>query len=83
MQFQADILGRTVLRSTNEELSAIGAAWLAGLALGWWRDLSEIEALARSEDTFTSSMDDTGRQALHRGWKDAVRRTRLAPEAAL
>src|SRR5579862_1878390 len=39
MQFQANILARTVVRSRNEELSAIGAAWLSGLALGWWKSL--------------------------------------------
>ena len=83
MQFQANILGRTVLRSANEELSAIGAAWLAGLALGWWSNLSEIESLVRSEDTFSPSMNDANRESLRRGWNEAVRRTRLAPGAAL
>ncbi len=81
MQFQADILGRTVLRSRNEELSAIGAARLAGLTLGWWRGLAEMECLAKCEDSFSPSISDGEREALGRGWKDAVRRTRLAAEA--
>jgi glycerol kinase len=82
MQFQADILGRTVLRSRNEELSAIGAARLAGLTLGWWSGLAEMESLSKCEDSFSPSMTDAEREALGRGWKDAVRRTRVAPEAA-
>ena len=56
MQFQADILGRPVLRSGNEELSALGAAWLAGLALGWWSGLAEIEALPHPADQFAPAM---------------------------
>ncbi len=80
MQFQADILGRTVLRSRNEELSAIGAARLAGLALGWWSGLAEMESLAKCEDSFSPSINDGERETLGRGWKDAIRRTRLVPE---
>ena len=82
MQFQADILGRTVLRSSNEDLSALGAARLAGLALGWWRSLTEIEALPRRADRFTPSLDPAERQHLYGGWKNAVRRARLTPETA-
>ena len=81
MQFQADILGRPVLRSSNEDLSALGAAWLAGLALGWWGSLAEIEALPRSADVFVPAVDFTERNRLYLGWKNAVRRARLTPEA--
>jgi glycerol kinase len=79
MQFQADILGRTVLRATNEELSALGAAWLAGLALGWWSSLVELESLPRTTDIFVPAMNDAVRDHLYCGWKDAVRRTRTRP----
>jgi len=80
MQFQADILGRPVLRSANEELSAIGAAWLAGLALGWWSDLAEIALLAPSVDQFTPAMESSQRDHLYSGWKSAVARARLQSE---
>ena len=80
MQFQADILGCTVLRSANEELSALGAAWLAGLALGWWNSTAELESLPRNTDAFAPRMHAADRDHLYRGWKAAVCRTRLAPE---
>ena len=80
MQFQADVLGRRVIRSANAELSAAGAAWLAGLALGWWSSLAEIEALPRGADVFTPMMEPAERDRLYRGWKTAVRRTRLRDE---
>ena len=81
MQFQADILGIPVLRSSNEELSAIGASWLAGLALGWWAGLPEIEALPLETDRFTPTMEVRGRNLLYAGWKTAVKRARLTAEA--
>lgn len=81
MQFQADILGRTVLRSMNEELSALGAAWLAGLQLGWWNSLDELASLRRTEEVFSSGMSDVERACLYGGWVDAVGRTRIVEEA--
>jgi glycerol kinase len=81
MQFQADILGRTVLRSSNEELSALGAAWLAGFKLGWWSSAEELASLTRTEDVFLPGMNEADRVRLYTGWKDAVRRARTAPEA--
>jgi len=82
MQFQADILGRPVLRSSNEDLSAMGAAWLAGLALGWWSSLTELEALPRAADRFAPSLEPAERDRLYGGWKQAVRRACLTPETA-
>ncbi len=81
IQFQADILGRPVLRSANEELSAIGAAWLAGLALGWWSDLEAIATLPLPSDQFTPAMELSERRRHYAGWKAAVARTLLKPEA--
>jgi glycerol kinase len=81
MQFQADILGRPVRRSANEELSALGAAWLAGLSLGWWNSLSDIESLPHDSEKFTPAMDREERDRLYRGWVNAVRRARLGVEA--
>ena len=80
MQFQADILGRTVMRSSNEELSAIGAAWLAGLALGWWSSPAEISSMADSGERFTPAMPEAARSALYAGWTDAVARVRSSKE---
>jgi len=80
MQFHADILGRCVLRSSNEELSALGAAWLAGLQLGWWSSLEELAALPRTEDVFLPAMNDVDRARFYDGWKDAVRGVRTARE---
>jgi glycerol kinase len=72
MQFQADILGRPVLRSCNEELSAIGAAWLAGIELGWWKSLSDLSSIAGDVDRFEPRMRDDERLVRYRGWADAV-----------
>lgn len=72
MQFQADILGRPVIRSCNEELSAIGAAWLAGLELGWWTSLSDLGSIAHDADRFEPQMREHERKLLYDGWKDAV-----------
>ncbi len=81
MQFQAGILGRPVLRSSNEDLSALGAAWLAGLALGWWGSLDDIEALPHRTDRFEPSLGQAERDRLYGGWKKAVRAARLFTEA--
>ena len=72
MQVQADILGCSVIRSRNEELSAIGASWLAGLQLGWWRSLSELESLADDADRFEPRMREDDRDRLYGGWKRAI-----------
>lgn len=77
MQFQADILGRPVVRNLGIDLSAIGAAWLAGLAVGFWRSLEELEALPREEDRFEPRMSDAERERRFTGWREAVARARL------
>jgi glycerol kinase len=80
MQFQADILGKPVLRSANEELSAVGAAWLAGLALGWWASLAELAELPHLVDRFSPSMERMERDRLYSGWKTAVKHARSIAE---
>ena len=82
MQFQADILAKPMLRAAREELSAIGAAWMAGLALGWWSSLEELEALHQNTDLFPPNMPEHDRSRLYSGWKSAVRRARLSEEHA-
>ncbi len=72
MQFQADILGCPVLRSTSAEVSALGAASLAGLAAGVWSSEEEIAQLPRQQKTFVPAMVEEQRAALYAGWKTAV-----------
>jgi len=79
MQFQADIIGVPVQRNDTAELSAIGAAYLAGLATGVWASTDEIAALPREIDRFEPSMDAAERSRLVDGWHDAVTRTTLHP----
>jgi len=73
MQFQAGILGRPVHRSTTEDLSALGAARLAGLALGWWPSL---ESLSHATTTFTPQMSGSEREARYSAWQHAVQQAR-------
>jgi glycerol kinase len=74
MQFQADILDRVVLRSADPDVSARGAAWLAGLAAGIWKSLPELAALPRAEQRFEPAMKPSERARLYDGWREAVRR---------
>ncbi|HUV68881.1 MAG TPA: glycerol kinase GlpK [Terracidiphilus sp.] len=82
MQMQADILDRPVHRSTQEDLSALGAAMLAGLALGWWKLLNDLAALPRDFQPFHPNMPAEQRHTLRESWRLAVRRARLQPEVA-
>lgn len=79
MQFLADMLGVQVDRPTILETTALGAAYLAGLRLGWYQTLEEIEQLWRCERSFTPNMDETTREQLYQGWLDAVSRVRSHP----
>jgi glycerol kinase len=76
MQFQADILDCPVIRSSSADLSAIGAAWLAGLAVGYWKSVEELEALPRITARFEPAMPAGRRGELIRGWIDALARSR-------
>jgi glycerol kinase len=75
MQFQADVLDVPVVRPQMAELTARGAAFLAGLATGFWPDLSAILELPRAEDTFEPCMRASERERLLERWHDAVRRS--------
>jgi glycerol kinase len=72
LQFQADLLDIPVARSAIQETTALGAAFLAGLAVGFWKDQSELSGLRQSDGTFTPSMPEEQRESLYRGWRDAV-----------
>lgn len=76
MQFQADVLDCPVIRNRSTELSAAGAAWLAGLAIGIWRSREELEHVTRGVDRFEPRLPATKRQPLLDGWRDAVGRAR-------
>ncbi|WP_337845882.1 glycerol kinase GlpK [Thermus sp.] len=75
MQFQADILGVPVVRPVVTETTALGAAYAAGLAVGYWRDLEELKANWQAERTFTPRMPAEERTRLYAGWKRAVERS--------
>ena len=77
MQFQADMLRKEVVRSNIEEISALGAAFMAGLACGFWKDLDEIKALRKVDKTFSAYMLTGKTERLYSGWKMAVKRARL------
>lgn len=77
MQFQSDMLDRNVARSEVEEVSALGATFMAGLATGFWSDLNEIESLREQGRLFESKMKEEDRTDLYKGWKKAVERARL------
>jgi len=74
MQFQADILGVSVIRPQVVETTALGAAYLAGLATGFWKDKKEISQKWKENREFTPSMDEERKEKLYKGWKKAVKR---------
>ncbi|AJY74660.1 glycerol kinase GlpK [Paenibacillus beijingensis] len=73
LSFQADIAGLPVERPASIETTALGAAYLAGLAVGFWQDTNEIAGLNPAERTFLPSMPEERREELYRGWQKAVR----------
>lgn len=77
MQFQSDMLREKVVRSNIEEVSAMGSAFMAGLAVGLWKDLDEINALRKVDKTFIPEMPSEEIENLYDGWKLAVKRSRL------
>ena len=74
MQFQADILGVPVDRPVVTETTALGAAYLAGLAVGYWSDKEEIAKKWNVDKTFVPDMEEEGRNKKYAGWKKAVNR---------
>ncbi|MCC5891405.1 glycerol kinase GlpK [Exiguobacterium sp.] len=75
MQFQADILNVPVERPEVSETTALGAAYLAGLAVGFWKDQAEIKQQWKLDQQFEPSMDESHREALYKGWQHAVEAT--------
>lgn len=75
-QFLADMLGARLSRPQVVETTALGAAYLAGLAVGFWKDRAEIASLRKSDRVFVPSGDREKRRALYRGWRRAVKRSK-------
>jgi glycerol kinase len=75
MQFQADLLDRAVLRPRVTETTALGAAYAAGLAVGFWEDLDALRRNWAEASRWTPSMAAERREALYQDWHKAVGRT--------
>lgn len=75
MQFQSDIIGCPVARPRSAESTALGAAYLAGLAVGFWSGLDELRQKVQIDRTFEPAMDEEIRSKLLHGWNKAVSRT--------
>ena len=75
MQFQADLLGIDVVRPKITETTAIGAAYLAGLGVGYWDSVDELRRQWKVERTFTSNLDSETVRTAREGWADAISRT--------
>uniref|UniRef100_A0A832I852 Glycerol kinase n=1 Tax=Pseudothermotoga hypogea TaxID=57487 RepID=A0A832I852_9THEM len=76
MQFQADILNVPVERPKVNETTALGAAYLAGLAVGYWGSMEQIESQWQLDRKFVPNMDEKEREELYKGWKKAVERAK-------
>ncbi len=74
MQFQSDLLRTQIRRPQNIETTALGAAFLAGLETGFWKNTDELKALRSSDDVFDPQLDERAVEQLLEGWKDAVKR---------
>ncbi|AQW22077.1 glycerol kinase [Lentilactobacillus curieae] len=77
MQFQADILNTPIKRASISETTALGAAYLAGLAVGFWNNVEEIKQTVKTGDEFEPKMAEDEKERLYSGWRKAVEATRL------
>jgi glycerol kinase len=75
MQFQADILDVPVIRPKVSETTALGAAYAAGLAVGYWQSIDDLRANWQADQTWQPAMPEADRERLYRQWKKAVTRT--------
>ena len=76
MQFQSDILNTPVIRPAITETTALGAAYLAGLAVGYWANLEDVAQHWQMEKRFDPTMNEAAREQLYQNWKKAVERAR-------
>ena len=77
MQYQANLLGINVVRPKITETTALGAAYLAGLAVGFWKDIEEVKTQWQVERVFEPTHDSEEIQQAKKGWEDAIKRTIL------
>lgn len=82
MQFQADIINTNVIRPQVTETTALGAAYLAGLAVGFWKDISELQQYWQKDKAFSPSMNEEKRNDLQKNWKRAVKAAQAWTEEA-
>ena len=75
MQFQSDVMNTKVLRPVITETTALGAAYLAGLAVGFWPSIEALQMQWQVQQMFSPAMDEEQRVTLKTGWKKAVRVT--------
>ena len=80
MQFQADLLGVPVVRPQVLETTALGAAYLAGLAVGFWKNKRDIDSQWKADATFTSVMKNAERETKIRRWERALERSKAWEE---
>ena len=73
MQFQADVLNTNVVRPKITETTALGAAYLAGLAVGFWKNIEELQQQWQIENTFTTNINTEQRETLTKGWHNAIK----------
>ena len=77
LQFQADILGKTIERAADLETTGLGAAFLAGLAVGYWDSVDDLQAIAKTGARFEGKMEEEEKERLYAGWQRAVAATRF------
>ena len=75
LQFQSDILNTKVIKPSEKETTALGAAYMAGLAVGIWKDTDSLRALAGQAKVFSPKMDQARRDTVLKGWRRAVKAT--------
>ncbi|MFS5976879.1 glycerol kinase GlpK [Streptococcus agalactiae] len=77
MQFQADILGIDIARAKNLETTALGAAFLDGLSVGYWESMDELKELNATGQLFQATMNESRKEKLYKGWRKAVKATQV------
>ena len=76
MQMQSDILGAKVVRPVVNETTALGAAYAAGLAVGFWKDTNELRSNWAEDRRFDSLVSEEKREAAYKGWKKAIEKSK-------
>jgi len=76
MQLQADALGKKVVRPVVNETTALGAAYAAGLAVGFWKNLDDLRANWAEDTSFKPTASDEKRETGYKGWKKAIEKSK-------